>query len=371
MARILLLGAGHAHMTIMAEIPRIVSNGHEVVAVGPSARHYYSGMGPGMLGGTYTPEDISFPVRDMVVSRGGTFITDRAVRIDPVRRLVTLASGREEGYDVCSCNTGSHVPETIAPGSIPDVFPVKPIENLFTARQRIFDLAPRGPLRIAVVGGGPAALEVAGNAAAALEQAKGRGSVGLFAGASFLRRFPERVRTLARREMARAGVSLHEGTYAATVRKGEIVMADGALHEADIIFTALGVTPSPLFADSGLPVGPDGGLAVDCHLQSTGSEHIFGGGDCIWFSPHPLAKVGVYAVRQNPVLLHNVLARLEGRELQPFSPGGDYLLVFNTGRGSGVLHKAGLTFSGRLAFLVKDWIDRRFMRRFQPSGRTA
>jgi NADH dehydrogenase FAD-containing subunit len=70
-------------------------------------------------------------------------------------------------------------------------------------------------------------------------------------------------------------------------------------------------------------------------------------------------------VRQNPVLFHNLMASLNGEELMPFDPGGSYLLIFNMGGGIGILHKAGITIGGRLAFRLKDWIDRRFMRRFQ------
>jgi len=128
---------------------------------------------------------------------------------------------------------------------------------------------------------------------------------------------------------------------------------------------ALGVKPSTIFEASGLPMGPDKGLLVNKYLQSVQHPEIFGGGDCISFADQALDKVGVYAVRQNPILYHNLLASLEGRPLEPFDPGGKYLLIFNLGEGEGVLHKGWLTFGGRLAFWIKDLIDRRFMRRFQ------
>jgi hypothetical protein len=78
--------------------------------------------------------------------------------------------------------------------------------------------------------------------------------------------------------------------------------------------------------------------------------------------------VGVYAVRQNPVLDHNLLAALEGRELIPFDPGGAYLLIFNMGNGKGIFWKKNWVWGGRWAFYLKDYIDRRFMRTYQVSG---
>jgi NADH dehydrogenase FAD-containing subunit len=76
--------------------------------------------------------------------------------------------------------------------------------------------------------------------------------------------------------------------------------------------------------------------------------------------------VGVYAVRQNPVLLHNVQAACTGEELMPFDPGGDYLLIFNLGQGKGILHKKGFIMDGSLAFWIKDYIDSKFIKKFKP-----
>lgn len=123
--------------------------------------------------------------------------------------------------------------------------------------------------------------------------------------------------------------------------------------------------PSKVFAASDLSTGKDGGLKVNRYLQSVSHPEIFGGGDCIWFEPNPLDKVGVYAVRQNPVLVHNVRAQLEGSSLKSFDPGGSYLLIFNIGGGKGILHKNGLSFGGPLAFRIKDYIDRKFVKQFK------
>ncbi len=62
---------------------------------------------------------------------------------------------------------------------------------------------------------------------------------------------------------------------------------------------------------------------------------------------------------------HNLQASLNRNELKAFQPGGDYLLIYNLGDGTGIFSKGRLTFGGRPAFWLKDWIDRRFMKRFQ------
>ena len=136
----------------------------------------------------------------------------------------------------------------------------------------------------------------------------------------------------------------------------------------DFALLATGARPSRLFAHSGIPTGEDGGMLVNQHLQSVRYPNLFGGGDCISLEGRKLARVGVYAVRQNPVLYDNLRAALEGGELRPFETGGDYLLILNMGDGTGVFRKKAWVWAGRLAFVLKNYIDHRFMKRFQVSG---
>jgi hypothetical protein len=51
-----------------------------------------------------------------------------------------------------------------------------------------------------------------------------------------------------------------------------------------------------------------------------------------------------------------------------FEPQKDFLLIFNMGNGRGIFWKKTWVWHGRLAFFLKDYIDRRFMREFQVSG---
>jgi len=87
---------------------------------------------------------------------------------------------------------------------------------------------------------------------------------------------------------------------------------------------AVGVTPNPVFRESGLPTGPDGGLLVKpaiCKTRPT-PPICSAGGDCVYFQEAPLDKVGVYAVRQNPVIYHNLMAALEGTSSSRLIRGG-------------------------------------------------
>ncbi len=363
---LVLAGGGHAHMVTLSNLRRFIEKGHRVTVIQPSEHHYYSGMGPGMLGRTYTPDEIRFATRRVVERMGGAFVRGRVDRIDADAGRVNLESGNSIPYDVISCNMGSQVPQNMIAGPLDDIYLVKPIERLLDAQRRILELASRRKLSIGIVGGGPSAVEIAGNV---WKLTRGPGlrpaAIRIFARTSVMPHHPEGVRAKAMTSLQRRGIEIVENSSVQTIRTGRVVEASGRAHELDIVFVAVGVVPNPVFRESGIPTGPDGGLLVNRYLQSVAHLDIFGGGDCVYFQEAPLDKVGVYAVRQNAVICRNLMAALEGNALQPFDPGGGYLLIFNLGDGTGVFYKRPLLFGGRLAFLVKDYIDRRFMRRFQ------
>ncbi len=364
--RLLLVGGGHAHMMALAGIHGFIAKGHEVTVIGPSDYHYYSGMGPGMLGGFYTPEDIRFATRHVVEKQGGKFILGKAVRVDPEKKIVYMESGEAVPYDVVSFNVGSHVPTPDIEGESENIYSVKPIERLQEARSRIEAHPSEKPLRIGVVGGGPSSIEIAGNVwRLCKDSGKNSADITVFAGSALMSRFPEGIRKRARKSLSERGIRILEGNRIKGIKDGDMVLDSGETYALDFVFLGLGVTPNPIFKVSGLPAGPAGGLLVNKYLQCTEYPEMFGGGDCIYFQDQPLNRVGVYAVRQNPVLLHNLTAQLEGGVLQTFDPGGDYLLVFNLGDGTGIFNKRWVTFGGRLAFVIKDYIDRKFMREFQ------
>jgi|UniRef100_A0A7V6DPJ7 NADH dehydrogenase FAD-containing subunit len=366
---LVLIGAGHAHLTCLTRVGDFVARGHRVTVIGPGTHHYYSGMGPGMLGQTYRPQEIRFNSRKMAEAGGARFIKGLVVRVDPDRRRLLMASGEEIPYDVVSFNIGSGIPTAeVVLEETANVFTVKPIEQLLCARQSILEQLRQKSLELLVVGGGPAGVEISGNLQRLVKRNNGTATVTLVAGRRLLANLPDPVRQRVFASFQRRDIRVIEGPHLTEVGAGKARLTDGRELPFDFLFLALGVRPPRLFQDSGLPTGPDGGLLVNEFLQSVAHPEMFGGGDCIYFQPQPLDKVGVYAVRQNPLLRDNLMAALAGGTLKPFQPGGAYLLIFNMGDGRGIFRKKNVVFDGRLAFFLKDYIDRRFMRKFQISG---
>lgn len=355
-------------MTVMRRLEQFTHRGHRVTLVSPEPYHYYSGMGPGLLGGLYRRPQARFHVARMVEDRNGQFCQATVARIDAEGKRLVMTDGSHLDFDLVSFNVGS---EVIMPAGVqPDetLIPVKPVVNLARAHERLLARSGNNPVRLIVIGGGPAGVEVAGNAARFIQQSGRTGEVILLAGTKLLAAFPDQVATLVKSNFATRNIVIREGARVVSAAQGCVALENGEQFDGDLVFLATGVKPPALFRDSDLPVGPDGGLLVNRFLQVDQQPALFGGGDCIDFAHKPLARVGVYAVRQNPILFDNLQTALEEKVLTPFIPQPHVMLIFNLGDGNAVLHRRGRVLNGTWAFRFKDWIDRRFMRRFQVSG---
>ena len=87
--------------------------------------------------------------------------------------------------------------------------------------------------------------------------------------------------------------------------------------------------------------------------------------------PQPLPRAGVFAVRQGPILVYNVMASLDkgpDARLRSFRPGGAYLLLLNLGDDTALFSRRimgiPVAYRSKSAYRLKDRIDMAFMHRF-------
>ncbi len=370
--RLVLVGGGHVHLLSLKNTDRLVNQGAEVTLIGPNRFHYYSGMGPGLISRIYRPEQVRFDIQRMVESRGGQFVKDRVVSLDVARKTLALQSGERITYDLVSFNVGSYVPTDRIPGAAEEAIPVKPIENVELVREKLLERLRTGSPKVLIVGAGPAGVELAGNIWRFVRDQNAQAEIVLANSSDrVLPNFPQRASTLAQRSLVQRGIRVLPSFRVMNMEKGVARSESGAEAEFDLAILTTGIVPQRVFLNSGLETAEDGGLLVNDYLQSTSSPDVFGGGDCITIQENRLNRVGVYAVREAPILFHNLLARISGEPLMAFKPQKRYLLIFNLGDGSGLLVRSPWVWKGRLAFVVKDYLDRSFMSKFQVSGETG
>ncbi len=138
------------------------------------------------------------------------------------------------------------------------------------------------------------------------------------------------------------------------------VQTDAGGFASDFTLGAAGPLPYSWVAKTGLEC-TDGYINVTETLQTPEYPALFAVGDCANFSPQPLAKAGVYAVRQAPILHHNINAFLQNTKMQPFRPQQDYLKIISLGGKQAAADKWGWCWHGSWLWRLKHHIDTSFM----------
>ena len=158
------------------------------------------------------------------------------------------------------------------------------------------------------------------------------------------------------------------------IEPGRLIAADGRQLVADALLLNTGAAAPAWFGSTGLSRDPGGFLAVGPSLQVLGEESIFAAGDCATMVETPRPKAGVYAVRQGPVLAHNLmqaasaLSKDRPAKLTAYRPQDRALAILSTGDGRAVASWGPFAASGRWVWRWKDRIDRRFMDALAAAG---
>jgi NADH dehydrogenase FAD-containing subunit len=363
--RVILVGAGHAHLYTLKHASAVTDRGYEFVLIAPGD-FWYSGLATGMLGGHYPPSLDRIDVGALATRGGGRFVNDYVTRLDWRNRTLHLASGPPVTYDALSLNLGSETPAIEGEQERGErCFAVKPIHRLWdlhtTIKERLCNKTSPPP-RVLIAGSGATAFELAANILKLGHDHGGKLSVTILAsGGEVLKQLPRRAASALERSLHKRGLMVMRKSRAKTITDEAIITEAGERHGYDLLVNATGLKPPSLAREAGLPTTDDGAMVVDECLRSPVDPAIHGGGDCIAFDGGKLPKVGVYAIRQAPVLRHNLLAALMGNRPERFRPQSRYLWIINLGDGTGLAVRGTLWWQGRSAFRLKDWIDRRFL----------
>ena len=347
-------------------------SGLAVTLVTPRRHHAYSGMVPGLVGGRYRTEDLLIDLAALARAAGAEYREGSVRRIDPGPRRVTLADGTPLGYDLLSFAIGSGNAGADRPGVREAAVFVKPIDRvvgLVPAVERLAAEAARGRARVAVVGGGAAGVELALNLRARLRLLRrDDASVSVIEGGpGILRDRSAACRRAAEAALARHRIETLVGSDVARIDGARVELESGRSLRVELVVWATGPAAPDLFAGSGLATDDSGYLRVDATLRSLSHPEVFAAGDAAAVEGHPdLAKAGVYAVRQGPVLGRNLAAAAAGRAVRRrFRPRRRFLALLNTGDDRAILSYGDLAATGRWAMALKDRIDRRFVARFR------
>lgn len=366
--RVVLIGAGHAHMLVAQQAKRFADAGVQLTLIDPGL-FWYAGLATGVLGGQHDREDNVIHPQRLIEACGGVFVQDHAAAIDASLQQLNLASGRSLSYDALSINIGSTINITDVQGAAEHALPAKPVANLWRLRQRLedcFRVNPSRPVRLIVIGAGATGCEIAANIDALARRHLAAADVTLISNSP--RILPRHTRFAARRaaDMLKArGIRIFTDTRAKCVTPTYVDTHDNRRIPCDLAIAATGLRPSPAIAKLGLGATKQGGLPINETLQVKDRHNVFAVGDCADFVDGPLPRLGSTAIHQAPTLADNLLASVTGGELGSYQPKRTSLVVLNLADDQAIAMWGPLHWSGRAAMQLKRRMDRRNLTRLR------
>jgi selenide, water dikinase len=371
---LVLVGGGHSHVAVLKRFGMRPMPGVRLTVICRDRHTPYSGMLPGLVAGHYTFDEAHIDLGPLCRFAGARFYHDEAVGLDLMNQSVLCRMHPPVSYDVLSLDIGSTPRTSDVPGAAANVVPVKPINRFIAHWERMVDriLAHEGDLRIGVVGAGAGGVEILLAVQYRLRQlllergrTDGHISYCLFSASdSILPSHNARTRRIFERVLRDRRVEVVAGSPVIEVAPGRIATAQGGHYALDEILWVTAAGAAAWLAESGLQVDAQGFVAVSDTLQSVSHSSVFAAGDIASVLQHARPKSGVFAVRQGKPLAENLRRALRGRKLVPSRPQRHFLSLITTGDKYAVASRGNWALEGRAMWRWKDWIDRRFMQRY-------
>lgn len=362
--RVLLIGAGHAHLGVVREAARLRAEGVVLCLISPPVFRY-SGLATGVLSGALEPGAGEIDVAGLASAFGVAFHPSEVIAIDRGGRSVTLLDGATLTYDVLSLNVGSRTADPLELAAQADVWAVKPLSRLLELRAHLEAVIDRSGVcpDIVIAGRGQAGLEVAAALAGLCERRSVTPRITVVGPALDAQEPATAIRAL-RPSLQKRGIAVAEGVVADRC-PGVCRLDGGRALACDVLVLATGLIAPALVRQLGLPLDPHGRLLTRDTLQSTADDRIFATGDCAVIASAARPCVGVFGVRATPVLVHNLGAIARGQRLKRFRPQASWLSIMDLGDGTGLALRGRWWWLGRASLHLKRRIDLDFIRRMR------
>lgn len=369
---IVLIGGGHAHVAVLKRFGMKPEPGVRLTLVARDLETPYSGMLPGHIAGQYSRAEAHIDLRPLAAFANARLVHAPAtgLELSPSGGGQVHVAGRPPvAFDIVSIDTGS-TPSPAGIEGADHTLPVKPIDDFLAAYARLRDeiAAHDGRFRLVVVGGGAGGTELALALDHRLRTMPGGGDISVTvveAEDTLLPAWGNAARDRLTRTMAARGIDVQTGLPVTAIRADAVILADGRRIDSDRTILVSRAGAPGWLSGSGLALDRDGFVRVDARLRSPSHDFVFAAGDVASHDGHDLPKSGVYAVRQGPVLAENLRRATRDARLRPFRPQSQTLALVGTGDGRAIAARGRFAAEGRWVWHWKDWIDRRWMRKYQ------
>ncbi len=378
---LVLVGGGHAHVAVLRSFGMRQQPGTRITLIAADAETPYSGMLPGHLAGHYDRAACHIDLRPLCRFADARLYHAAAVGLDLDRRQVICVGRPPVPFDLLSIDIGAQPAQAGIAGAADHAIPIKPLDRFLErwhdVEQALLECGR--PFRVVVVGGGAGGVEVSLALQYRMRRMLDRAGIdptGLgFTVVTDTDRPLERHGAAVRRRMqaflAARDIRLLTGRRVVAIEADRLRTEPDETIPFDAAVLVTHAAAPAWLRETGLALDPAGFIRVRDTLQSPSEPQVFAAGDVAGLDGHDLAKSGVYAVRQGPVLAHNLRAMIAHRPLRPYRPQRRTLALISSGDAHAVASYGPLTFEGAWVWRLKDWIDRRWMRRYQELPKMA
>lgn len=372
---IVLVGGGHSHVGVLKSFGMKPIPGVRLTLICTDMHTPYSGMLPGYVAGHYDYDEVHIDLSRLAVFASARLYRDEVIGLDRANNKVLCRNRPPVPYDQVSINIGSTPQLGGVPGAVDYAVAVKPITRFNDRWLALLKRVQQHPGRttIAVVGAGAGGVELLlamqwrlRNELKQLGRNPDELVFHLFTDRDvILPTHNSRVRKTFDNALAQRGVTVHRNSPVTQVTAGRLQTAAGESTDADEIVWVTRAGGAAWLKDTGLALDVEGFVQVTDTLQTVTDPNVFAAGDIASMVNYKLEKAGVFAVRQGPPLTDNLRRAVAGTALTPYHPQRTWLALISTGDKHAVASRGWLGFSGDWVWRWKDWIDRRFMRKFQ------
>src|SRR5438067_5672588 len=362
---LVLVGGGHAHVHVLKRFGMRPVPGVRVTLITRDVETPYSGTLPGYVAGIYSFAECHIDLMRLARFAGARLIHDEAVGLDRSRREILCRAHPPIRYDIVSLDIGS-TPRSDVPGAAAHTVSVKPIDRFGERWEALLDRARKlGHLRLAIVGGGAGGVELAVSAQQRLARLLPTPpEVTLVTREGLLPSHNEGVRRRFEIVFRERGMRVMSNNPIVRVDPGRLIAKDGDEIEFDEALWVTEAAGAPWLAETGLALDERGFVIIDETYRSVADTAVFAAGDIATMPTHPREKAGVYAVRAGPPLADNLRRVLTHRAPRRAVPQRQAFALIGTGDARAVASRGPFAAYGRSLWWLKDWIDRRWMRRY-------
>lgn len=379
---LVLLGVGHTNAHVVKQWQTDPIQDCRLTCISKFPTATYSGMLPGTIGQQFDEGAMRIDLSDLCQRSGAELILADTDGLDLDAGLLQFQDHESIPFDALSIGVGSMPAGWKEHADAKSLVPIKPMQTFLARLAERLD--PRGTgyeesssaerlvdastTKVAIVGGGVASVEIALCLNQQLaKQNRGRDhSIEIFTSndSTAIGMKPRSIRRIEQILNSR-NIHINAGHRVTEVKDDFIITDDGARHDADIVIWATGAAAPPVLGKLGLQTDAQGFIATSPTLQSLSDSRVFAVGDSGTIVKSPSPKAGVYAVRQCPILWHNLRAFFGGGPMKTFEPQSDFLKLLNTGDGKALLQYGIITVHAQWCWRLKTWIDKSFITEFQ------